>query len=498
MDTHFETIEAVLSNAKKLGATYAECRICPEREEEEIRVENGQITALSAGQSAGFAVRVLVEGSWGFYGGTTLDRQRIQRGLERAVTDARSNAFLQREPVELVGVPQWQGGRVARYRTAVERDPRAVPQDEKIALLMLADDAMRAASGRVFWRIAEYSSRTSTMLFGSTDGVRIDETITECHGAVYAHVGKEGEREHRSAPDSHAYFMQGGFETVVALDLPGKAAQIAEEAEALLSAPPVPAGKRPVILLPPMLNLHLHETMHGFEADRVLGSEWTTAGGSFLTPLLSQIGTFSFGSPEVTVYADGHLPGGAGTFGHDAEGMSAGTSTLVDKGVWTGLLNSRETIPRLHTVIGREYFTKTTGSVRVADVHDWPLVRMTNIMLAPGGHDFDTLCDDAPEGTIMFGTNRGWSIDDVRRHFLFSVEIAWEKVGNQWQLRRRGKYSGDTLAFWRQCKAVCGPEWFEHSGAGSCAKGDPVQLVHVTHGSSPALFLNVSVGSVGR
>ena len=57
-----EFLEEALWWAKKLGAEYADCRVFPESESEEIKVENGNLVGLNTAKSAGFGVRVLVQG----------------------------------------------------------------------------------------------------------------------------------------------------------------------------------------------------------------------------------------------------------------------------------------------------------------------------------------------------------------------------------------------------------------------------------------------------
>ncbi|MCH8986934.1 TldD/PmbA family protein, partial [Patescibacteria group bacterium] len=80
-----EFLEEVLWWARKLGAEYADCRVYPESESEEIKVENGNVVALNTSKSAGFGVRVLVEGSWGFYGSPVLEKKNIKHVVEKAV-----------------------------------------------------------------------------------------------------------------------------------------------------------------------------------------------------------------------------------------------------------------------------------------------------------------------------------------------------------------------------------------------------------------------------
>ena len=495
-----EFCEEILWQAKKQGAGYADCRVYPVIQSEEIKIENGILSGLNSAESAGFNVRVLQNGSWGFYSTPTLARKKIKEAVEHATRAAALNAALQKEKVELAPLADpWPREQVATFASPVEIDPFGISTEQKIIHLAGADEAMRQASAKAFWRIAQIALVKQRKIFASSDGILADQTFVESGAAVQAHAiaKKGGDTQRRSWPDSHLYYMQGGYEAIQKLNLVQEAARIAQEAEQLLEAKPAPAGKRGVILLPSMLNLHMHETTHGFEADRVLGCEWTLAGGSFLTPLLSEIGSFRFGSAKVNLVADSLTAGGVGTFGHDDEGTPGQRVPLVKDGVWVGLLTSRQAVPQLNKKIGRNYFAHSSGAMRGQDYGGWPVIRMVNILLEPGETDFDELKDSVPEGTVMFGTNKSWSIDDVRRHFTFGCEIAWEKKAGKWELRKNAKYYGDNLHFWRNCQAVCDQKSFWMQGMGSCGKADPLQTMHTGHGSSPAYFTDIQVGSVG-
>src|SRR3990167_7169810 len=96
-----EFLEEVLWRAKKEGAQYADCRLYPSTETEDIKVENGHITALNSSLSKGFGVRVLKNGSWGFYASPIVRRNKIQEVVRRAIRSAEANIRLQKEKVVL-------------------------------------------------------------------------------------------------------------------------------------------------------------------------------------------------------------------------------------------------------------------------------------------------------------------------------------------------------------------------------------------------------------
>ena len=123
---------------------------------------------------------------------------------------------------------------------------------------------------------------------------------------------------------------------------------------------------------------------------------------------------------------------------------------------------------------------------------------MTNVSIEPGqAGSLEDLIADTDEG-IYLETNRSWSIDDRRLHFQFATEVAREITGGELgRLYRDASYAGVTPRFWASLDAICSaPEWRLH-GLLNCGKGEPGQIMAVSHGAAPARFRNVQVGVKG-
>ena len=289
----------------------------------------------------------------------------------------------------------------------------------------------------------------------------------------------------RSFPNSFGrHQICAGWEAIEAFDLPGNAERMAEEAVALLTADPCPAGTMTVILDATQAAMQVHELCgHPTELDRVLGHEAAYAGTSFLTPDL--LGTFRYGSEHVTLTADSTRAPGLGTFGWDDEGVAAQRSVLVDQGVFTGYLSSRETAAAIGQL--------SNGTMRADGWSRLPIIRMTNINLEPGTSSLEEMIATTEHG-VFLEMNRSWSIDDRRLNFQFGTQNGWEIVdGKRTRLVRNPIYSGQTPEFWRSCDAVAGPSEWRMYGVVNCGKGQPSQLMHVGHGAAPCRFRNVRV-----
>jgi TldD protein len=479
-----ELIDLALDAAQRAGAGYADIRIT-ERETESLTVKNGALEAANSNLSIGFGVRVLVDGAWGFAGSAVMTRPEVERVTREAVDIARASGIASGPPVELDDTP----AQVDRYQTQLQEDPFAVSIDDKLAILFEADAAMASVSG-VTVREGTVEGGRERKTFASSEGAHIEQELTEAGAGIEATAVDDNESQVRSWPNSSGgQHVTGGFEAVRAMDLPGNAQRIAEEAVALLGAEDCPSGAMTVIIDSSQMALQVHESCgHPIELDRVLGMEASFAGTSFLT--LDKLGQLRYGSDAVSIDADATAPGGLGTFGYDDEGVPAQNVPIVSAGEFVGYLTSRETAP----IIGR----RSMGSSRASGWNVIPLIRMTNINLRPGeAGTLDDLIADTDDG-LFISTNRSWSIDDRRLNFQFGTQVGWRiRNGKLGEMIKNPTYTGITPEFWGSCDAVCGPSEWRLWGVPNCGKGEPMQTHRVGHGASPARFRNVQVG-VGK
>jgi len=479
-----ELIDLALDAARTGGAGYADIRIV-EQATESLTVKNGNLAEASSNRSAGFGIRVLVEGAWGFAGSSRLERDEVERVGREAVAIARASGLATREPIVLDDSPP----AVGEYRTPFREDPFGVPLDEKLGILFEADSMMGKVPG-VTLRTSGMEFGRERKTFASTEGARTEQELLTSGAGIEATAVSESEVQRRSYPQSASgQHVSGGFEAVRDLHLADNAQRMGEEAVALLDAPQCPSGTMTLIVDSPQLALQVHESCgHPIELDRVLGMEASFAGTSFLT--LDKLDSLQYGSEIVNMEADATAPGGLGTFGYDDEGVAAQKVPIVTDGRLVGYLTSRETAP----IIGR----RSMGSSRASGWNVIPLIRMTNVNLRPG--DAGTLEDliaDTADG-LFVSTNYSWSIDDRRLNFQFGTEIGWLiKDGRLTQMVKNPTYTGITPTFWGSCDAICAPSEWTLWGVPNCGKGEPMQTHGVGHGAAPARFRNVEVG-VGR
>lgn len=477
-------------DAAAAQGVHAEARHVATRDER-LSVRNGEVAELSTETSEGVGIRVRVGGGWAFAGTRELDRAGIEAALSRAIAIAQAQPVGEARPF----APLIHSPARGHWGSAYEIDPFSVAIEERLDHLHAAETAMREhGSALLAVTTAHSRARRVTTSLATTDGAACTQERTETGGGLHAVAVSGDDAQGRSYPMSHdGHVLLAGWELVLGLDLAGEAPRVAEEAVELLSAPTLPAGRRDLVLHGEQLALQIHESIgHALELDRILLGEASYAGTSWVTADDLRPdrpgGPLRYGSPSLTIVADATLPTALGTFGWDDEGVAARRYHLIEDGLLVGALSDRQSAAEIG-------LGESGGCLRADGFARQPIVRMTNVSLAPGAAG--TLADlvaDTGDG-VYLETNRSWSIDDRRLNFQFACEVAREiKDGELGRLYRDPAYSGTTPSFWGSLDAVCSPQEWRPWSFTNCGKGEPGQVMSVSHGTAPARFRDVETG----
>jgi TldD protein len=463
------------------SCAYAEARMVTRRAES-MRVRNGVLDRIEDTRTEGVGVRVRIGATWGFAATGDVTPTGLRTALTRAI------AVVEGQPSSHA---PWSSadGEPARghWDSPCAIDPFTVPIEDKVALLVAAEAALHG-DPRIVRGEAECLSQSTDKAFASTEGAAWTQRFTECGGGIAAIAVSDGELQVRSHPGAHGGSVAAaGWEHVASLDLASHAVRVAEEAVALLSAPPCPSGNTTLVLHDEQVALQVHESIgHALELDRILLGEASYAGTSWVS--VGDLGTLRYGSELLQITADATLPGALGSFRWDDEGTPAQRTTLIGEGCLRAALSDRSSAAAAG-------LGSSGGCARADGFARQPIVRMTNVSLEPGpSGSLDDLIADTDAGLYM-ETNRSWSIDDRRLHFQFGTELAREiRGGRLGRLYRNPSYAGVTPRFWASLDGVCSASAWRVWGLLNCGKGEPGQVAHVSHGAAPARFRDVQVG----
>lgn len=475
------TPEVILATALQAaldgGAEYAEAR-AEEGIIERIHARNGAAESLVNDRDSGWGIHVLAGGGWGFASSSRETQEAALETASLAIEIAQASGTRRKSQSDVTLLPTEQGV----YTSIIERDPFAIPFNERVAIAVEASTRMLDAHSSVQASTATMSCALAEKLFVNTKGAHLRQSITH----VGAWIGATA-RDHTGYSYRRSYgdMSQGGWEQIERLNLLEESDRVGREAAELVVAPWAPSGPKTIILASDFVALLVHESCgHPTELDRVLGWEAAFAGTSFLMP--DMLGNFQYGSPLVNMTADSLLPGGLGTFGWDEEGTPAQRTPIVRDGIFTGYLSSRESA----LALGQ----RSNGCGRAISWGRIPIVRMVNLSLEPGEGSLDDLISQVDDG-LYLETPSSWSLDDKRMNFHFSAEFCREiKGGKLGELRKGASFQGRTPHFWGSVRGVAGLGDWHLWGLPHCAKGEPLQLCPVSHGASPILVNNVQMG----
>ncbi len=476
--------DAALAAAVQAGASYADLRIHAITTET-IALRDHDVETAVVDSEIGLAVRVIVDGTWGFASHAELSPEAAADTARRAVRVATTLATLNAERIELAPEPVYKDMTwVSNYRI----DPFEVPTDEKIAVLgdyvgrLLASDGVDHVSA---WLHAAKEQTFYADTFGSAITQQRVRILPNVEAVAVDTAAGSFETMSTLAPPTAR-----GWEAVAGDDIWNWSEELALLPVFLaekVKAPSVVAGPTDLVIDPTNLWLTIHESIgHATEYDRAIGYEAAYAGTSFATP--DKLGRMVYGSPVMTVTADRTTEFGLATVGFDDEGVRAQSWDLVRDGLFVGYQLDRVFAPRLG--VGR-----SNGCSYADSAHHVPIQRMANVSLQPAAEDVSTddLIARVEDGIYIVG-DKSWSIDMQRYNFQFTGQrffrIRDGKLDGQ---VRDVAYQATTTDFWGAMEAVGGQSTWRLGGAFNCGKAQPGQVAAVSHGCPSALFRGINV-----
>ncbi|MCL4109992.1 UNVERIFIED_CONTAM: hypothetical protein GTU68_038209 [Idotea baltica] len=280
----------------------------------------------------------------------------------------------------------------------------SMTEDEKIALLRLADKSARAASPHVQQVIANIAGVHEHILVADIEGNLNADVRPLVRMNVTVIVEKDGKRESAGSGGGGRY----GFDYFTQAD---RVRSYAEEAVRLalvnLDAVAAPAGAQTVVLGSGWPGILLHEAIgHGLEGD------FNRKGTSAFSGRIGE----TVASKGVTVVDDGTIENRRGSMSIDDEGTPSNCTTLIEDGVLKGYMQDK-----LNAKLMGE---KSTGNGRRESYAHLPMPRMTNTYMLPGNDDPEEILASVEKGlyAVNFG---GGQVDITSGKFVFSASEAY-------------------------------------------------------------------------
>jgi TldD protein len=479
--------DIVLTEAKRLGCSYADVRFTRNISDsigvrDRIVTGGGGFGGGGREDSAGFGVRVIHSGVWGFASSPFVTEDEIRKITAQATEVAKASAVSKRFEVRLSPTESY----VDYWSVPVKINPDTVPLDDKISFLTKLNET--ALKQKDIIRVqSQISVDFEWKYLATSEGSFIEQEIWRTFPSfnVTARKGNTVKQRTFTVPP-----RTGGYEVALEGKMLENVERIAAEAAEHASAPPVGVGLKDLIMTPSHAMLTIHEIVaHATELDRIVGYEANYAGTSFVK--LSDLGKLQYGSKLFNVTADRTIAGGMCTVGYDDDGVKAQEWPLIREGKLVGLQTNRETAH----YIGE---TQSRGCTFATSWRNYPFLRMPNVHVdagPPGSPTPEQIIADTRDGVLIDGRG-SYSIDQQRYNGQFGGDAFWEvKNGKKVRMVSDVTYNAITTDFWANLDAVSGKESWEMFGTTGDAKGQPVQINHPSHGSPWLRIRRIMVGA---
>lgn len=240
----------------------------------------------------------------------------------------------------------------------------------------------------------------------------------------------------------------------------------------LLSAPPAPRGRFPVVLSSQAGGTMVHEAVgHGLEGDLVY---------EHLSVYSGKIGE-KVASGLITLVDDATLPCAHGSYFFDDEGTDAQRTTLIEKGILKNYITD--------LMYARLLNVNPSGNGRRQSFRFPPIPRMSNTFILPGKDDPQDIIKSVNNG-ILVKKMGGGQVNPVTGDFVFEVKEGYRiENGKVGELVRGATVAGNGPQVLNEIDMVGNDLGME---IGTCGKGG--QLVPVSDGEPTLRIPSLLIG----
>ena len=445
---------------QKYSAQYAEVR-AQKLYKTALTLKEERVEAAKQGIENGVAVRVLVNGAWGFASVGSLDASILKGAVSDACRMAKLASARLKTPIKLADAKVVNDHVLSKPK----KNPAGILMEEKIKTAIAMNKTSLGFDKRIKSCTVDYLDLTGSNFFANSDGTYIAQDKLYVWVRITASAVNEGvftfSREEIGSTEGYELFDK---QTPEALG-----EKVAKRAIEQLNAKSPRGGKFPVVLGPNVVGVFVHEAFgHLAEADLAL------SGGVLATNFGKKIG-----SNLVTFYDDGTVEGAFGAFKYDDEGVPSHKTLLIKDGVVTGLMHNRET--------AQKFNAEPTGNARAEDFRVEPIIRMRCTYMAPRDQSFEELIEDVKLG-YYFKSFRGGQAN-LDGTFQVGIQEGYEIVNGEIGASvRNASISGNTLETLHQVDAV-GKDFLLDPGR--CGKG---QTAFVSDGGPHIRLSKVVIG----
>ncbi len=456
-----DTLKKINGTAiQKFGAKYAEAR-AQKLYKTMLTLKEGRVEAAKQGVESGVALRVLLNGAWGFASVGSLNPSILETAIEDACKMAKTASLRLKSPIKLAETKTVSD----RVESKPSKNPSDIQIEDKINTASTINKTTLEFDNRIKSCTIDYMDLTGTNYFLNSEGTSIEQDKLY----VWARITSSAQSEETFTFSREEIGSTAGYELFDQIPPESLGEKVAKRAIQQLNAKTPKGGTFPVVLGPNMVGVFVHEAFgHLAEADLAL------SGGVLASNFGKRIG-----SEKVTFYDDGTIQGAFGAFKYDDEGVPSQKTLLIKDGEVTGLMHNRET--------AHKFNAQPTGNARAEDFRVEPIIRMRCTYMAPRDQSFEELLEGVKFG-YYFKSFRGGQAN-LDGTFQVGVQEGYEIInGEIGDAVRNASISGNTLNTLHKVDAV-GKDF--QLDPGRCGKG---QTAFICDGGPHIRISEVVVG----
>ena len=452
------------------------CQYCDVRAEASANqgfvIENNEIEYSSSKTDRGVGIRVLNNGAWGFFSfSNPLIFDDLKNGIEDAVNTARYYSTKKNHKVKI--------SNISSANETIDFPVKISPTVDKLLEIGFDCDKIIHQSKRIIKSQISIGFEQVSKIFLNSEGSNIKQNFTDVVANLTATAHENGLTQSVNITEGG----RGGIEKLSSdREIQETSEFISKKASQLIDAKPAKEEKATVVMNPDFVALLTHEILgHPSEADRVLGKEMAWAGGAWWAGMLGK----KIGADVLNVFDDPTIDGTLGCYGYDDEGNKASRTNLVEEGILSKHMQSRETAEIFHS--------ESSANMRATSYQFMPLIRMACTCIDKGDWKPEEMISEVKNGYLISNMKIP-SIDMKRYNWSISCQFAQKIENGEVTDLLRDVIVLDTAPEFFKSIDACGND-FTVRPITNCGKGDPMQSMIMGNGG-PSIRAKATVRSV--
>ncbi len=362
-----KSLEPFVEKALKLGAD--EVELFGQRiRNKSVNFEANTLKSATGSILEGVGIRVLIKKALGFAGVNSLDAERIQKGIEVAVSIAKTTPSLD---YYTLPDPQSVSKVAGLYDSAIEK----LTMDDVLGYSQNLLDSSKAFDERISIDAGSFEVSTRETAIVSSTGIESFDLRSSLYWFIFG-MAIDGD-------DIGSFDYE--YDSVVRIkdvDIDGTAKKYAEKVLRNLGAEKTESFEGPAIITPDAMAELLSIVLTAASATQI------QSGSSYLADRLGE----EIAVPNLTIVDDGTLEGLTGSSSFDREGVPHQRHPIIEKGVFKGILYD--------TFAANREGLSSTGHAS-GDFRKSPTISTTNIDIAPGERSLDDIISDVDHGLLI-------------------------------------------------------------------------------------------------